>query len=122
MYAISKSFGFAASHQLEALPASHPCSRLHGHNYQVVVELEAAMVDTVGMVYDYRKLAPFKAWLDGHLDHTHLNDVMAGEPTAEHLAALLYQVAAGELELPEHVSVAGVGVAETPTTWAWFRP
>jgi 6-pyruvoyltetrahydropterin/6-carboxytetrahydropterin synthase len=118
-YVISKSFGFSASHQLDTLPKTHPCSRLHGHNYQVTLELAAPMTDSVGMVFDYRRLAPFKAWLDGYLDHAHLNDVLDGDPTAERLAALLYQVACSEV--PAQL-VARVGVSETPTTWAWYRP
>ncbi|HBU96439.1 6-pyruvoyl trahydropterin synthase family protein, partial [Thalassospira lucentensis] len=40
MFTITKQFAFSASHQLAGLDADHPCSRLHGHNYIVEVELK----------------------------------------------------------------------------------
>ena len=39
MYRITKEFHFSASHQLKDLPDDHPCARMHGHNYVVVIEL-----------------------------------------------------------------------------------
>lgn len=39
MYVISKEFHFSASHRLASLPPGHQCARMHGHNYQVVLEL-----------------------------------------------------------------------------------
>jgi 6-pyruvoyl-tetrahydropterin synthase len=38
-YTISKEFAFSAAHHLNGLPPSHPCSRVHGHNYVVRVVL-----------------------------------------------------------------------------------
>ena len=37
MYTIAKRFAFSASHIIGGLPDKHPCSRLHGHNYEVEV-------------------------------------------------------------------------------------
>lgn len=123
MFVISKDFDWAASHVLEGLPADHPCSRLHGHNYLARVELTAACTDAVGFVVDYREMAPVKAYIDAELDHRHLNDAVPdiGNPTAERLAAHLTDTVRGLLVLPGGVSVA-VGVSETPKTWAWYRP
>jgi 6-pyruvoyltetrahydropterin/6-carboxytetrahydropterin synthase len=117
-YTISKTFGFAASHQLRRLPEGHPCGRLHGHNYTVTVELAGDGLDEAGMLFDYRALQPFKAWLDEYLDHRHLNDYLA-DPTAERLAAALHQAARERLP---GAPISRVGVQETPGTWAWYRP
>jgi 6-pyruvoyltetrahydropterin/6-carboxytetrahydropterin synthase len=57
MYTIAKTFYFSASHVIGGLPPEHPCSRLHGHNYEVEVILQAAALDNVGFVRDYRELA-----------------------------------------------------------------
>jgi len=46
MYTISKQFTFSASHQLLNLCDSHPCYRLHGHNYIVEVELQASELNS----------------------------------------------------------------------------
>ena len=98
MYKITKEFSFCASHVLNNLPAGHPCSRLHGHNYVVVIELESIELDKTGMVIDYRKFHLFKDFIDEHLDHQHLNDMAKFNPTAdfnptaENLAKYLFNI------------------------------
>lgn len=119
MFRISKEFAFSASHRLDGLPDNHPCTRLHGHNYTVVLRLEAYDLIDPGFVLDYHDMAPFKDFLDSRLDHRHLNDQMDANPTAENMAFMLFQAAHELLDLPDEVEVA-VGVSETPKTWAWY--
>jgi len=125
-WTIAKEFAFSASHVLEGLPDGHQCGRLHGHNYLVELELAAEQLDDRGFVVDYGDLAPFKQWLDEHLDHRHLNDQLDGNPTAERMAATLYDVArvtlAGVRGWGTSWWVAAVRVHETPKTVAEFRP
>ena len=118
-FRITKKFEFSASHQLSGLAAEHQCARLHGHNYVIELELAAGDEDllAVGFVRDYGDLSVFKAWLDNHLDHRHLNDVMDNNPTAEHLAAWIYRT--WSTKFPE---LTCVRVSETPKTWAEYRP
>lgn len=121
MFTISKDFPFSGSHLLHDLPDGHPCGRLHGHNWIVRVELSGP-ADLRGFVVDYGELAPFKAWVDGTLDHRHVNDVPGlHQPTAEHMAEVLCGIVKTVVDLPAGVQVA-VGVSETPKTWAWYRP
>jgi 6-pyruvoyltetrahydropterin/6-carboxytetrahydropterin synthase len=123
MFAIRKCFEFSASHVLAGLPADHPCTRLHGHNYRVTVELTAGDLDCAGFVWDYRNLDGVKRWLDDTFDHRHLNDVVPVNPSAENLARMIFEVVAGpELGLPGRVTVEAVAVEETPKTWAEYRP
>lgn len=118
MYRITKEFAFSASHRIPGLPDDHPCARLHGHNYVVQVELAAEALDRVGFVRDYRELAALKDYIDGELDHRHLNDVLGDDMvTAERLARHLHDWCAARW--PE---VAAVRVSETPKTWAEYRP
>ena len=117
MFTISKRFDFAASHVIEGLPADHPCSRLHGHNYVVEIVLASEELDEIGFVVDYTALSSFKAILDEELDHRHLNDVLPCPTTAEHLARYLYERAK-----PMWEQVVAVRVSETPKTWAEYRP
>jgi 6-pyruvoyltetrahydropterin/6-carboxytetrahydropterin synthase len=120
MYTISKQFSFSASHVLGGLPEDHPCGRLHGHNYEVVVVLEAMTITPPGFVVDYRALDSFKKHLDAVYDHHHLNDIMDQEPTAENMAADLYYWLRAQ---PVYgMFVVAVRVSETPKTWAEFRP
>lgn len=116
MFVIGKEFYFSASHQLEGLPENHPCGRLHGHNYRVEISLAAEMLDQTGFVVDYGDLRPFQRFIDEHLDHRHLNDVLPFQTSAENIAHYLYQRAK---ELWPQVVV--VRVSETPKTWAEYR-
>ncbi len=114
-YTICKQFQFSASHQLENLPEGHPCARLHGHNYQVEVVLKSSRLDRAGFVLDYGDLAPLKDYIDGTLDHRHLNDILtvtSAESIARHLFEFCYKL------WPETVKVR---VSETPKTWAMYE-
>lgn len=139
MFTISKEFHFSASHQLEGLSKDHPCSRLHGHNYTVIIYLRAHTLDEVGMVQDYGELKLIKDWIDTHWDHRHLNGTMLVgnmpanvlrqlnvkpsnfstelNPTAENMAAFLYLKFKGEFP-----KLKAVGVKETPKTFAYYEP
>lgn len=117
MFRITKEFHFSASHQLNHLAADHPCARLHGHNYIAVVELSGEDLNTDGFVRDYHDLSALKDYIDGTLDHQHLNDVLNVHTTAENIARHLYEWCAARW--PE---VSAVKVSETPKTWAEYRP
>lgn len=121
VYTITKEFHFSASHQLQHLPPSHPCARLHGHNYVVVLELQAPALNPEGFVRDYGDLATARQWLDGVLDHRHLNEALGcptgRSTTAEALARRMYDTFADWY--PE---LRAVRVSETPKTWAEYRP
>lgn len=119
---ISKEFHFSASHVLDRLPSWHPCSRIHGHNYIVVLELSlrAEELGEDGFVRDYRDLDDFKRWVDDTLDHRHLNDVERDDdwpPSAENLALWIFQT-----WFERYPELSGVAISETPKTWATYRP
>lgn len=116
-FSISKDFAFSASHRLEGLPSEHQCARLHGHNYRVRVTIASDYLDDTGFVLDYGNLAPVGQYIDGALDHRHLNDVMDLNPTAEHLARRLHEVVKSLILLPADARLT-VAVSETPKTWA----
>lgn len=118
MFKISKQFAFSASHQLKQLPDSHPCARLHGHNYVVEVELANESLDQYGFVRDYNELNALRDLIHEQLDHRHLNDVLGDEGvTAEQLARWLFDWC--HQRWPE---VTAVRISETPKTWAEYRP
>jgi 6-pyruvoyltetrahydropterin/6-carboxytetrahydropterin synthase len=94
MYTIRKTFTFSAAHFLENLPEGHKCRRVHGHNFEVELELRA-MCLTDGMIVDYGELSWFQRYLDETFDHRMINDVLGFAPTMEVLAKHLYGVANG---------------------------
>jgi len=116
MYTIRKEFSFSASHFLYGVPETHPCSRIHGHNYVVVVELSSKDLNNMGFVKDYRELDFIKKYIDEKLDHRHLNEVFSPyNPTAELIARFLYDEF--KKDLPQ---LTAVEVCETPKTSARY--
>ncbi|MGA8944205.1 MAG: 6-carboxytetrahydropterin synthase QueD [Thermoactinomyces sp.] len=115
MYTITKRYHFSASHQLDHLPEEHPCSRLHGHNYQVEIVLKSETLNQQAFVRDYGELKPFQRYLEETLDHRHLNDVLPCVPTAENLAKWLFDWAKKRWNC-----VVAVKVSDTPKTWAIY--
>lgn len=118
MYIIAKEFHFSASHILHGLAEDHPCSRLHGHNYLVEVELQSKTLNAVGFVRDYRELSALKTYIDDVFDHRHLNDVLGDNgTTAEQLAKHFY-----DWSKERWAEVSAVSVRETPRSVATYRP
>ena len=117
MYTITKQFAFSAAHQLHGLRPDHPCSRVHGHNYTVEVELCSAQLDATGFVVDYNDLAALRSYIDDTLDHRNLNDVLPMQTSAENVARHLYDWC--KARWPQ---CSAVRVSETPKTWAEYRP
>lgn len=116
-YRISKRFRFAASHMLTGLPEGHKCIRLHGHNYEVEVELSDDP-GPFGMIMDYGELAAIVDPVIDKYDHRHLNDLMP-QPTAERIAQRIFHdvwKAMGD----QYAILSAVRVYETPTTMAEF--
>lgn len=121
MYRVSKRFGFSASHVLHGLGDDHPCSRLHGHNYEIEVLAEADQLDQRGFVVDFRELDEVKSWIDDTLDHRHLNDVMEGQPSAEAIARLVHGWCKANLPPAVAGKVIAVRAWETPRAYAEYR-
>jgi len=104
---------FASAHTLRGYPGA--CSRLHGHNWKVEVELEARKLDELGMGLDFKIIKRSANDLVGELDHRYLNEVSPFDnlnPTAENIAAYLYRGLAERLN-DERVQVRTVTLWET---------
>lgn len=114
-FIITKEFHFSASHILIGLKGDHPCGRLHGHNYELKVELKSDKLNEVGFVQDYRELDVVKEFIDENLDHRHLNDFFPFNPTAENMARWLF-VYFKEI-IPE---LSAIELSETPKTNARY--
>lgn len=117
MFRIAKEFTFSASHKLLGLPESHPCSRLHGHNYSITFTLEAKELNEIGFVKDYRELSEIKDFIDESIDHYHLNDLFDFNPTAENIAKWFYN--GYKEKCPQLKSIT---VKETDKTSATYEP
>jgi 6-pyruvoyltetrahydropterin/6-carboxytetrahydropterin synthase len=118
---------FDAAHYLPGY--NGPCGNMHGHRWEVVVGLKAATLHN-GMVLDFRDIKGVLKRLLESLDHRILNEqefMQGNSPTAEILAALLYNEIATEMaaysELhPNTPALAFVEVWESPDCCIRYKP
>lgn len=82
---------FAAAHTLRDYPGA--CSRLHGHNWKVEVEVRGSELDQIGMVIDFRDIKRAAREVGERLDHRYLNELEPFDsinPTAENISRYFY--------------------------------
>lgn len=82
MYYVSKRMEIAGAHRLN-LSYDSPCSKLHGHNWIVIVYCKSPELNQNGMIVDFAKI---KKEIHGVLDHQFLNEIIDFNPTAENMA------------------------------------
>ena len=127
MYKVHKEVKISAGHFLTTLPPEHSCSRQHGHNYKVEVELQSESLNEHGMVLDFGVISQIVKTFD----HQNLNDLLVGRSsTAENLATAIkslleaeildsVRVSAENYKAPDRrIEVVKVRVWETDSSWA----
>lgn len=104
---------FASAHTLRDYPGD--CSRMHGHNWKLEVEVVAGALDAAGMGVDFKVIKQATRALAKTLDHRYLNDIAPFDkvnPTAENIAAYFYTHLSQTLNSPS-VRVSAVTLWET---------
>jgi 6-pyruvoyltetrahydropterin/6-carboxytetrahydropterin synthase len=82
---------FAAAHSLPKYDG--PCSRLHGHEWVVEVEVSGELTVDRDMVMDFVQLkALMNREIINKLDHQHLNEIYEARPTAEMMVGNMVEI------------------------------
>ncbi len=111
-FELKSHFQIESARFLPKLPAGHPCARMHGHSFKIILTLRGPLLPDVGWVQDYHEITEVMKPLLGELDHRVLNEVKGLEnPTSELLAVWIYDHAKAKLPLLKSVTI-----METPTT------
>jgi 6-pyruvoyltetrahydropterin/6-carboxytetrahydropterin synthase len=131
MYSVTKSIDFCYGHRL--LEYDGVCRHPHGHNGQVEIEVRNGRLDSRNMVCDFSDIKRIvKGWIDQAFDHKMLlrhDDplvkilqdlgepvfICESNPTAEHIARLIFQHAT-----EEGLPVTRVKMWETPSSFAEY--
>ncbi len=131
-YQVTKILEFSYGHRLVGHKGK--CRHLHGHNGLLEVDVATEALDPLGMVVDFGDLSDVvKTWVNENLDHRMVlwkDDpltpllleqgeplyVMESNPTAENIAALIWEAAR---ERGLHLSE--VRLWETATSKASYR-
>lgn len=84
-------FRFEAAHRLPYVAEGHPCGRMHGHGFEVILHVKQNLSgQDMGVDYDYLD----EIWRPLHLslDHACLNEIPGlDNPTSEHLARWIWE-------------------------------
>jgi len=133
MYLVSREIDFCYGHRL--LQYDGKCKHLHGHNGRAIISLAAEQLDEIGMVIDFTDIKRVVSqWIDDNLDHRmilHRDDpyvpvlrdlgeplyLVDANPTAENIARLIYDCAAGQ-----GFPIVEVKLWETRNCYATYRP
>lgn len=92
MFELRHHFFIESARFLPLLPEGHPCKRLHGHSFTVVLVLRGTVDNTTGWVMDFQEIQKRAAALFEKIDHRVLNDVPGLEnPTSELLCLFIYE-------------------------------
>jgi len=91
MFRIRVEDDFDASHIIPGHPGK--CKNLHGHTYRVEVFVKGDRLDNNGILEgsDFTLLKKSLAEVVGKYDHRHMNDTIAGNPTAENIARTIFR-------------------------------
>lgn len=120
-YRAGRTFLFDAAHHLPGMEPGHRSARVHGHSYEVVVELAAVELTHPGVVAGPDALAPLQGYIAERLDHRDLNLVIDGPPTCEAVAEHLAGWIASHIDPEISRKVAAVRVSTGRGAWAEYR-
>ena len=112
---------FAAAHTLRDYPGD--CSRMHGHNWKLEVEVTATALNQHDMGMDFKTIKTATRDLAKTLDHRYLNDIPPFDtlnPTAENIAQYFYQQLSTILNI-DTANISGVTLWETDRACVRYR-
>ncbi len=110
---------FSASHRIYGYPET-----VHGHDWNVQIEISSNSLDSQGFVFDFVKLSRILESILSLLDHTHLNSIpffWLSSPSAENVLGYIKDRVEHLLE-PKSVYITRMNVSEEEGFIAnWYR-
>lgn len=105
-YELKQQFHIESARFLPNLPANHPCSKVHGHSFKIILTLVGELDPQIGWLFDYHKISELMAPLLKQLDHQMLNEIIGLEnPTSELLAKWIFDRSRPVIPLLKKVSI-----------------
>jgi len=112
MFRLSSKKMISAAHVLRGYEG--PCARLHGHNWNVKIDVLSMKLDDVGLAIDFKDLDDILWQVVGPFDHNNFNDFPPFDkinPTAENISRYFFDEI--KKRLPEHVILEKISIWET---------
>jgi 6-pyruvoyltetrahydropterin/6-carboxytetrahydropterin synthase len=121
MFELTIAVNFEAAHCIRNYPGK--CSRLHGHNWKVEVNICGNKLNELGMLVDFVDLKTAVNGILVKLDHYYLNEVEPFceiNPTAENLAQYIYEKLDETPIFQQNVKLRSIRVWESPNSAAAY--
>lgn len=112
---------FSAAHRIRDYGGK--CEELHGHNWLVEVVVGSDVIDSNGLVIDFRDLKNITGEVLDAVDHRFLNEVPPfdkANPTSENISKYVYEQVLSKLP-GGHLQVSFVTVWESEDACATYR-
>jgi 6-pyruvoyltetrahydropterin/6-carboxytetrahydropterin synthase len=122
MYQISVRQHFDAAHALRGYKGK--CESLHGHRFEVVVNIQAKELNEIGIAYDFLELKNHLREILARFDHVSLNDISPFDkinPSSENIARIVFQELKAKLA-GAPVTLTSVDVWESPENCIHYTP
>ena len=110
-------FQIESARFLPNLESDHPCARMHGHSFKIILTLKGPVDPVAGWVMDYHVITKVMEPILRKLDHRVLNEVDGlSNPTSELLAKWIFDQVIQQIPL-----LTAVNISETPNTECIYR-
>lgn len=114
---VYKKFTIESARSLPNLSDNHPCSRVHGHSFKIIISLEGSINTKTGFVFDFSDIEKAFNPIKNKLDHVYLNDIDGLEnPSSENLCIWIWEKL--KVRLPELFKIE---IKETSSTGCIYK-
>ncbi len=105
-FELKQHFQIESARFLPNLGKDHPCSRMHGHSFKIIMRLQGPLHPKLGWVMDYNEISQLMRPILDLIDHRILNEVPGLEnPTSEVVTKWIYEHGKKVLPLLKDVTV-----------------
>ena len=104
---IYRTYIFHAARFIPTLEDEHPCSKMHGHTFNLIVEIDGEIDKSTGFVMDFYDLDKIvEKNIIKNIDHKILNDVPGlDNPTSEYLSIWIWDQLIEKLPLLSKITI-----------------
>ena len=114
---VYKKFNIESARSLPNLPKTHPCHKIHGHSFKIIISVEGQIDKQSGFVMDFQIIENAFQPIKTLLDHTYLNDVKGlSNPSSENICIWIWDKL--ESSLP---NIYKIEIKETDSTGCIYK-
>ena len=114
---VYKKFNIESARSLPNLPKTHPCHKIHGHSFKIIISVEGEIDQESGFVIDFQVIENAFQPIKTMLDHTYLNEIKGlSNPSSENICIWIWDRL--DSSLP---NIYKIEIKETESTGCIYR-